>query len=242
MKLNKKKVLFVSLAVALVAILSFGTLAWFNDTASLTNKFMVDTSDAGDDYNPFNVGIFETNETGTKDWDGLEYDDILPGQIIHKDPTVINECAYDQLVRVCVTFDNAKGWKKLVGTYGEKVAPNTTYTVDSTKWQFTSIVDRAEEDDTITYVYYLKDVLSKKSDAGYDRETLFTSVTIPCEFTEKDMKDNLNNGNFKITVKADALQADHLGIEGFDATKEDAVQNAFVNVAQWEAMTAYDYK
>ena len=47
MKMNKKKIVVVSLAVSLVAILSLGSLAWFNAKDEITNKFQVATDDEG---------------------------------------------------------------------------------------------------------------------------------------------------------------------------------------------------
>ena len=44
MKMNKKKVFTLALAVCLIAILSMSTLAWFNDSDTIVNEFM--TSDS----------------------------------------------------------------------------------------------------------------------------------------------------------------------------------------------------
>ena len=41
MKLSKKKVFALALAVCLIATLSFGSLAWFTDNDSVTNEFKV---------------------------------------------------------------------------------------------------------------------------------------------------------------------------------------------------------
>ena len=45
MKLTKKKVLLASLAICLVAIISFGTLAWFTADDQVTNTFLVANSE-----------------------------------------------------------------------------------------------------------------------------------------------------------------------------------------------------
>ena len=48
MKLNKKKVVVSALAVSLVAILSFGTIAWFSAEDTIENKFhFADSDDDG---------------------------------------------------------------------------------------------------------------------------------------------------------------------------------------------------
>ena len=45
MKLTKKKVLVLSAAVCVLAILSMSTLAWFNASDSAINNFKFDDSD-----------------------------------------------------------------------------------------------------------------------------------------------------------------------------------------------------
>ena len=70
MKLSKKKVLVVALVVCLIAILSMGTLAWFNYTDDITNKFMVATDSEGTP--DFSLDIWETenDDDDTVDADG----------------------------------------------------------------------------------------------------------------------------------------------------------------------------
>lgn len=55
---NKKKVFVAALAVCLVAILSFSTLAWFNDSDSVTNNFYVG-GDGTDADKIFNLDVYE---------------------------------------------------------------------------------------------------------------------------------------------------------------------------------------
>lgn len=65
MKMNKKKVFTLALAVCLIAILSMGTLAWFSDSDSIKNDFMFD--DSNNDGTPdFKVDVFETDGNGGK--------------------------------------------------------------------------------------------------------------------------------------------------------------------------------
>ena len=47
MKLNKKKVLVLALAVCLIATLSIGTLAWFSAEDEIKNDFLFATDDEG---------------------------------------------------------------------------------------------------------------------------------------------------------------------------------------------------
>ena len=43
--MSKKKILSLSLVVIMIAILSFSSLAWFNDSDSVKNDFHIATSD-----------------------------------------------------------------------------------------------------------------------------------------------------------------------------------------------------
>ena len=62
MKLTKKKVFVTALAVCLIAILSFGTIAWFTASDEVTNQFKVTTSD--EEGTPdFSVDLFEHKVT-----------------------------------------------------------------------------------------------------------------------------------------------------------------------------------
>jgi len=78
MKMNKKKTLVVSLAVAMIAILSLGTLAWFNDSDTATNKFYVATSDE-ENVKPddiFSVDVYEKIDTDGDGIPDLEEDEL----------------------------------------------------------------------------------------------------------------------------------------------------------------------
>ena len=74
MKLTKKKVFVSALAVCLVVILSFGTLAWFTDTDSVKNDFYMATSNQDPDA-IFSVDVWEyvDGDTDNKDQDGAEF-------------------------------------------------------------------------------------------------------------------------------------------------------------------------
>ena len=84
--MNKKKILALALAVCLLGTISYSTLAWFNASQSVTNKFMVATtgSGLGDGTTPstpadkvFSLDLYEVVE---KDMDGngkLSTDDAV---------------------------------------------------------------------------------------------------------------------------------------------------------------------
>ena len=68
-------------SLALVGILVIGaTLAWFTDSADITNTFTM-----GD----VRIDLWETcPETGDRTDDGIEFDDVVPNETVDKDPTV----------------------------------------------------------------------------------------------------------------------------------------------------------
>ncbi len=55
--MNKKKIFALAVAVIMIAILSFGTLAWFSDGDSVTNRFQVAGGDDADKI--FSVDVME---------------------------------------------------------------------------------------------------------------------------------------------------------------------------------------
>ncbi len=203
MKMTKKKVFVAALAICLVAIISMGTLAWFNASDEITNKFLVADSD-GDGTPDFKVDVFETDpETGDKTQDGITYKNIAPGDELAKDPQVCNLGDYDQWIRVYVTFDEWSVIEAACNNQGISTDLRKWLTINETTW----IADGYTidtENDTITYVYYLNSKLTPGTS-----EILFKTVTIPGEFEQKDM--TFASNDFSIKVKAEALQADNTG-------------------------------
>lgn len=232
MKLNKRKVLTASLAVSLVAILSFSTIAWFSDTDEVTNKFMVaDSTQKPDDI--FSVDVFEQIDTdgdgvfdGKVDYDnvysGYTFEDILPGDNLGKKPWVRNTGSYDQYIRVKVTINNAAAWKTIFTEYGLTL-DDIFLGHDETEWTRNDgeIVEDTTND-TMTYVYYLNRILHPKK-SGETDAYLFTSVKIPEQLTQKDMA-AFAGGEFNLNIVAEAVQTEHVGanaIEAFDTVMDN---------------------
>ena len=224
MKMTKKKILVTAIAVCLIAILSVGTLAWFNANDTITNKFMVADSD-GDGTPDFTIDVWEQDPANPvdangdiiKDQDGVTYEKVAPGDVLEKNPTVENTGEYDQWDRVYVTFDQ---WSKI-----EASCANQGITDDLRTWlninagltapAWTAVQDAVVDQnaDTITYVYYLNEKLEPAETA-----VLFTEISIPGEFEQNDM--SFANGEFIVSVKAEALQADNTGDNAIDAFDE----------------------
>lgn len=223
MKRTKKKVFVTALAICLVAIISMGTLAWFNASDEVTNKFMIADSDK-DGTPDFKVDVWENENDGDDEKDadndndpvkthnGNTYEKIAPGDVLEKNPTVENTGDYDQWIRVYVTFDE---WSKINAACANQGVSNDlrtwlniNYGLQTPAW--TTVGDGAVDGDTVTYVYYYNYILTPKQTA-----VLFTNVTIPGEFEQNDMQ--FVSGDFSIKVKAEALQADNTGSNAYDA-------------------------
>lgn len=212
MKMTKKKVLVTALAVCLIATLSLGTLAWFNASDSVTNTFKVADTD-GNNEPDFSVELWETDEYDNR-VEEREYKDILPGDVLDKDPTVENTGNYDQYIRAYVTFSDAETLQAACAKYGLSTDLRTWLNVDSTVWDAVS-EPNAGTDGSITYCYYLKNVLGKKVGEETNKVQLFTTVTIPEKFVQADLSGG--NAVFTIDVKADALQTENTGTYAAEA-------------------------
>lgn len=216
MKMNKRKVFVTALAVCLVAILSMGSLAWFSAQDNVINNFYVaDSTDTKPD-DIFSVEVFERVDTdgdGVIDAalfeNGFNYKDVLPGDLLVKEPVVRNTGYYKQYIRVIVTISDATAWLNAVG---ENIDMNTVFVgFDETKW--TNIEKKiAGETDTVTYVLYYDGILESGNDI-----TLFTDVKIPESLTQAQAA--AFNGNFTIDVKAQAVQTENVGANAFEAFK-----------------------
>ena len=216
--MNKKKMLALALAVIMVASLSFGTLAWFNDSDSVTNKFMVaGSADTPDEI--FSVDVWEEGpdkdgdgepDPDEKDQDGLTYENILPGGTYAKVAHVENTGAYDQYIRVKVTVTNADAW---IAALGNGYDLGTMFgSHDESKWtRYEPGVYNGQEN-TYTMTFYLNEKLAPAAD-----QILFESVTIPSHLTQEDMV--FIGGGFELSIVAEAVQTENLG-EGVDTAQE----------------------
>lgn len=216
---NKKKVFVCALVVCLIATISMGTLAWFNDSDEVTNNFMIAGSE--DDPNEiFSVDVWEKTPAEEKDQDGHDYGDIQPGDLLLKEAHVENTGYYDQYIRVTVTISDAQAWIAALGA--DFNVADVFVGFDATQWNHIwnnlSENPAAEE---IVYVMYYNDILAADEDI-----TVFTNIQIPTSLDQYQMAEF--GGNFSIKVKADAVQTANVVPEGTAA--EDAAWAAFKTV------------
>lgn len=206
MKNSKKKILVISVIVCLVALVSIGTLAWFNDSDEVTNQFYIATSEDGDPTNPddiFSVDVWEytDGDTENKEQDGEVYENITPGGRYHKEPYVENTGAYDQWVRVKVTLSDAGAWQEIMAKHNLTNLNAIFEGHDESAWTFGG---SELKDDYLTYTYYLNYKL-----APGEKACLFTTVVIPGELDQSDMAKL--GGDFALKIVAEAVQYDNLG-------------------------------
>jgi len=238
--MSKKKLLSLALVVIMIAILSFGTLAWFSDSDKVKNDFMIAGSDDDTPDEIFSVGVWEDkNGDGQPDDEvdgddkGLIYKDILPGDVLKKEVKIENTGYYDQYIRVTVTVSNAEAWKTVLGKTGNQIPElweivngldmaDTWYSVDAPK----------VADGNIIYTLYyrnilLGDIVNANDNVSFNADVvpLFTAVKIPASMTVTQAAAFENN--FNITVKAEAVQTENLGI---DTSSGYAADKAFAKV------------
>ena len=212
--MNKKKLIALALVVIMIAILSFSTLAWFNDSDSVSNKFYVADSEDTSPDDIFSVDVYEEVDTdgdGTADTTedaGLEFEDVVPGQTLPKAPVVKNTGRYAQWVKLTISFSSTTAWNALVDDTVAGPIDLLTKAADfDTNWKGVSF---EVVGDTYVYTYYLKTALQPG-----DTVDVFTAVNIPTTLEQADFF-GIKKEEIKLDVKAEAIQLE-LG-----ATVEDA--------------------
>lgn len=205
--MNKKKLLSLALVVSMIAILSFSTLAWFNDNDSVVNEFYVADSDDTSPDDIFSVDVYEEVDTdgdGTPDDRedaGLKFEDVVPGNVLPKAPVVDNTGKYDQWVKLTLTFKSTKAWNALVdnentGLNGPVELLTLAADFDA-NWKGVSF---EVVGDAYVYTYYLKNPL--KSGETVD---VFTEVNIPTTLDQTDFF-NIKDEVITLDINAVAIQ------------------------------------
>ena len=225
--MSKKKILSLALVVMMIAILSFGSLAWFSDSDSVENNFGIG---GGANNNPDEIFSIDVMEAVDKDGDGdydeydatigydkdpnyqasFTYENIAPGDMLLKRPQTKNTGSYEQYLRMKVTFDNANYWIALMQKYGYTdmtdllyMRDKTTKLVDADSWTFAPN-ETTVENDKVTYVFYYNTTLQPSKTA-----VLFGWVKIPHQFTQQDMAP-FTNGDFQMVVTGEAIQVKNI--------------------------------
>lgn len=226
MKITKRKVLVVALAVCLIAIISMSTLAWFSAEDSAKNVFYVTNSDKTED-DIFSVDVTEfvadDGEEKKPVDGGYEFKDILPGDKLTKQPFVTNTGSYDQFVRVTITVSDLAAFKNIFGANYETLVRsnflgnlNVGYSEDENHgnaMQGDLVLDSVVEDtanDQLVYTLYVREIL-----APGESVEIFNKTMIPYQLEQADFvaPSTLSDG-FEINVSAEAIQTENLGDSG----------------------------
>lgn len=218
----KKRVFTVALVLCLVAIIGFGSLAYFQTSKNLTNYFAVagitDPTDPEETIDPnelFSIKLDEININtttgfGARTEEGNTYTDILPGTKLTKDPTVTNTGKYDAWVRVKVEVTDYTAWAAACAKHNITDLSSIFGGHDAKAWSRGQADESYNQTtDTYTFVYYYNDKVAPNG-----KVTLFDSVTIPAEF---DIDDMVSLSTFQLNITGEAIQAANTGDNAKDA-------------------------
>lgn len=228
--MTKKKILVVALVVSLVALISAGTLAWFSDTDSATNNFYVTNSDQNDPDAIFSVDVTEfvadDGEQKQSVDTGYDFEDILPGDVLTKQPFVTNTGSYDQFIRVTVTISDYAAFNAALGeSYPvASLFGNLNCGFEGADLVLDSHTENANGDDSLVYVFYVNKVV-----APGESIRLFDKVLVPTELDQADFANTTLSDGFSIDIFAEAVQTDNVGVD--DLANADAA----------DAKTAFAY-
>lgn len=242
MKMTKKKVVVVAVAICLAAILSLGSLAWFNYTDAVNNKFEISSS-----LTDFKIDVWEEvpdgddegtdpDEVGknvlTADEVSYTYDEVGPGDKFLKRVHVTNTSPSElatQYIQVVVTFTNYTELHAMSDSdepfdctemlLGQKFSEVEDETNAELIWWYDSenVVYDANAD-TASYIFYLRDVLNPGEDV-----VLFEEVEIPETMDINDAANLRACGGFQINVVANAIQSANLEKSATATDLENAV-------------------
>ncbi|MBR7184945.1 MAG: SipW-dependent-type signal peptide-containing protein [Clostridia bacterium] len=198
----KRKITALCLVIALLAVAVVGgTMAYFTDTETVTNVFT---------FGNVEIDLFEhkwdptTNLLTNEKVETNDYFGIVPGAIYPKNPTVENTGDTNAYLRVNVTVNNYSVLKAAIGVganLGQIFAGH-----DETVWALANVSEDATAD-TVTYIYNY--IANNGLFAPGATAVVFDSFTVPTGLTSAHA--DKMNGTFKITVNAEAIQA-----EGFN--------------------------
>lgn len=166
----KKKIALLALSLATVALIGVGaTLAYFTDTATANNVLTMGKVD---------IELDEPNFAGDEN---NELKDVLPGDVITKDPTItVASDSEDCYIRTRVVFTN----------------------LDATQQE--ALLDKINIDDTLWFLgsdgyYYYKNKLTAGAEVVF-----FDEVTIP-----ETWGNEFAAASIGLDVTAEAIQADN---------------------------------
>lgn len=175
----KKRISLVLTAVALATLMIVGgTLAWFTDKEDITNHLSTGKVDILLEEPNFNCSTSQN---------------VFPGDVISKDPTITNNSTREVYVRVKITPNG-----NITTVRPDQVAG--CFDIVSADWEL------------VGDYYYYKEAVKI---GGANKVTLFRHVTIPTTMGNADMEKVIN-----IKVEAESIQARQTGVTPVNAFLE----------------------
>lgn len=218
----KKRLVAISLVVAMLAIaIVGGSLAYFTDEDDADNTFtmgnvdiLLDEAKVNYDEDTYKWTVDESGERVQSN----VYENIYPGAVMPKDPTVHNQGTMDAYVRVKVTITGYTNWANLMGNKLNVVGNAEKYTKSlvgefGEGWSFVDAeaVPGTHVGSDLVVTLQWDGVLK----GGDSTTPVFQQVTLPTDFAHRSAGDtdrwiNMVMGydrTFEILVKAEAIQA-----------------------------------
>ncbi|MDD6236207.1 MAG: TasA family protein [Clostridiales bacterium] len=219
----KKKILSVCL-VAVIAVMAItgASLAYFTDVDTNTNVVTMGDVDIALDEAPVSYDDATYTYTADENADRVKsntYDNVYPGAVLPKDPTVHNNGTMDAYVRVKITVDfNYLALLQdddIIFNKGEWDADlRNILNIDTQNWTYAGLEFANDGTQNVNFYY----TYNTKLAAGADTTPVFTQVTVPVSF-DKEL-DNAASRTFNIDLEAHAIQ-----VPGF--ADADAAWTAF---------------
>lgn len=225
--MNKKKVLYLSLVVIMVAILSFSSLAWFTADDKAVNDFTVSGAGEDDPDQIFSVDIKEDVDGKSEPVDDMTFEDVLPGDQWKKEAYITNTGSYEQYIRVVLTVTDWDLIKDIVSinmddAFADYWHIDAGAELDADGNLTNGVVDN---DGNLVVTLYLDKKL------GVDETVnIMDYVSISTDADQEDfIADGFKDG-FQITMKADAAQTKNV-IDTYDAAEWKNAKATFETLA-----------
>lgn len=208
--MNKKKLFALSLAVIMVAILSFSSLAWFTDDDTATNDFNIGGAGTGNEDDVFSMDVKEKGEDGAP-VDDMTFEKVLPGDHYKKEAYITNTGAYEQYIRVIVTVTDWAAIKENVSVnMDDDFATNWTLNgasvgvnADGNLVQYLDSAVDANGD--LVVVMFLNRKLQPGETVDIMDYVSVSSSADQDDFTATGLADG-----FQVKIKADAAQTENI--------------------------------
>lgn len=205
----KKKIVSVCLVACLALVAIAGaSLAFFTDTDKNTNVITMGDVDISLDEAPVTYNEQAYTYTADDQADRVKennYDNVYPGAVLPKDPTVHNDGSMDAYVRVKITVDFnylalLQDDDQIFNKGSMDADLKNILNIDTANWTYAGFEFANDGTQNVNFYYTYNHVLA----AEKDTTPVFTQVSIPASF-DKELE-NAASRTFNIDVEAHAIQ------------------------------------